>query len=122
MWLTNTRATWLLDLTWKGESCFPDSCLNVLSLVAMRGRSVETFVEVTMDALSGRRPERSRKSRRLDTNSEGDLLYRESTIHASVDVVERCLQEILRKSSSFFGGACLYRIVLDEVHGQSFDQ
>ena len=74
-----------------------------------------------MNALAGRYPECSRKSRRLDTNNEGDLLYRETTIKGPVDVVERCLQEILRKSSSFFGGACFYRVVLDEVCSQSFD-
>ena len=46
---TNTRATQLLDFTRKSESCFPDSCLNVLSLVVMRG----LLLDLISSAISG---------------------------------------------------------------------
>src|SRR6266478_3054153 len=83
--------------------------------------SNSTFVEVTMNALAGRYPECSRKSRRLDANSTSDLCCRDIPIQAVVYVVERRFQEIFRKSSSLFGRARFFRVVFDEVCGQSFD-
>src|SRR5882724_3099870 len=80
------------------------------------------FIEIAMNTLPGRYPECSRKSRRLDTNKTGDLFFRETPVNAPIDVVKRCLQEILRESSILFGCACFFCIVFDQVCGEGVDQ